>query len=234
MPRSRRLLQAVETAVQPFSYLTRYLTAALRKSLENIFQTRLDERLVIEKTQIQTQLARDTAAPNRRKRDAADVGATFSKKAIPSCCLKPRATSLAFARTTSPCAWIVQRNTHFADMTFSPPGGYVAPKVLASASPRRSLSIACLQMTEYSSAPDSAYVFDVESSNQQYQVPGLFRSRFFVIRATAVAKTLGIRTWTYYTSIVPHERVVSPSITSRRRRAFLFPTHYSGHHRGNS
>ena len=67
-------------------------------------------------------------------------------------CLKPRATSLAFARTTSPRSLEIQGNTHFAEMTLSLPGCYVDPSVPASASPWYSLSITCLQMAEYSYA----------------------------------------------------------------------------------
>ena len=108
---------------------------------------------------------RDSAiAPNKRKQDAAGVGAKVSKKSIPSRCLKPGAASLAFARTTSPCSLDFQANTHLAEVMFSPFGCYVAPNVPASASPRYSLSIACLQMVEYSSAHASAYEFGVESS----------------------------------------------------------------------
>ena len=86
------------------------------------------------------------------------------KKSIPSRCLKPRATSLTFARTTSPCSLDFQVDTHFGDMTFSPSGCHVAPKVPASASSWYFLSIACLEMTVSSSVHAPAYVFGVKSS----------------------------------------------------------------------
>ena len=138
MPRSRRLLQAVETAVQP-SDLTRHFSATLRKSHKIIIlQSRLDERLLgIIIIQIQTQLARgDTQQTNTRHR-------------------MRRGQSLKEIRTLT---------LKFVPITFSLSGCYIESKVPASARPLYFFPITCFQMTEYWSAHASVHEFSVEHS----------------------------------------------------------------------
>ena len=87
---------------------------------------------------------------------------------------KSRATSLAFTRTTSPCLLGLQLNTHVGDMKFSPFTCYVAPKAPVSANARNSLSIACVQMTEYLSVHASSFVVGVKSLHTEHVGMGAF------------------------------------------------------------
>ena len=95
-------------------------------------------------------------APNKRKHDAAGVVEKLSKRSVPSRCLNPFSTSLAFARITSPCRLKFQAKTYFAGMMFSPSGCYTPPNVPVPASPLYSSSIARFQMTEVLSAHAAA------------------------------------------------------------------------------
>ena len=147
VPQSRRLLHAVETAVQP-CYLTRHFSATLEESPKNmLFQSTLDKRLLgIKMTLIQIQLARNSTQQRktrRRKRRGGSLQEVNTLTLLEPPCHQPRLHPHHVGMLVN-----FQANTHFADM-FSPSGCYIAQKVAASASPLYSLSIACFQVIEY-------------------------------------------------------------------------------------